>query len=68
MGPGDTESWEYPDSLDAMVAAPESHRVLLENDDVRVLETTIHPGETIPLHTHRWPIMHATPAPAIQPF
>ena len=55
MGPGDTESWEYPDSLDAMVAAPESHRVLLENDDVRVLETTIHPGETVPLHTHRWP-------------
>ena len=45
----------YPDSLDAMAAAPESHRVLFENYDVRVLETTIHPGETVPLHTHRWP-------------
>jgi len=53
--PADTETWEYPDSLDALLAAPESHRVLFENDDVRVLETRIGPGETVPLHTHRWP-------------
>ena len=26
-----------------------------ENDDVRVLETRIGPGETVPVHTHRWP-------------
>ena len=55
LGPADTETWEYPDSLDAMVAAPGSHRVLHENEDVRVLETRIGPGETVPLHTHRWP-------------
>jgi hypothetical protein len=55
VGPAGTETWEYPDSLDAMMAAPESHRVLLESDDVRVLETRIRPGETVPLHTHRWP-------------
>ena len=55
MDAADTEIWEHPDSLDALVAAPESHRVLLENDDVRVLETRIRPGETVPLHTHRWP-------------
>jgi hypothetical protein len=43
------------DPLDAVLAAPEFHRVLLENDSVRVLETKIEPGQTVPLHTHRWP-------------
>jgi len=52
--PADAESWEYPDSLDALVAAPEFHHLLLENDDVRVLETRIGPGATVPIHTHRW--------------
>jgi hypothetical protein len=37
------------------VAAPGFHRLLFENDDVRVLEARIGPGETVPLHTHRWP-------------
>ncbi len=43
------------DDLDAVIAAPEHHRVLLENDSVRVLDTRIEPGETVRLHTHRWP-------------
>jgi hypothetical protein len=28
---------------------------LLENDQVRVLDTRIRPGEATPVHTHRWP-------------
>jgi hypothetical protein len=48
------ETWPYPDSLDAMIAAPNSHRVLLENDRVRVLEVTIPPHGKEPVHTHRW--------------
>jgi mannose-6-phosphate isomerase-like protein (cupin superfamily) len=43
------------DPLDAVVAAPRFHRVLLENEAVRVLDTLVQPGETVPLHTHRWP-------------
>jgi hypothetical protein len=43
------------DELDAMIAAPLYHTVILENDDVRVLDTTVPPGHTVPLHTHRWP-------------
>jgi quercetin dioxygenase-like cupin family protein len=43
------------DPLDAMVAAPEHHRVLLENDRVRVLDARVAPGEETPVHTHRWP-------------
>ena len=45
---------EWPNSLDAMVAAPEHHEVLLENERVRVLDSRIKPGETVPVHTHRW--------------
>lgn len=46
---------EQPDLLDAVVAAPLHHRCAFENEFVRVLETRIKPGETVPLHTHRWP-------------
>ena len=49
------EPWIWPDSLDALVGAADSHRLLFENDAVRVLETRIEPGETTPVHTHRWP-------------
>ena len=49
------ETWDWSDSLDALVAAPQNHRLLFENDDVRVLDTRIGPGETVPVHTHRWP-------------
>lgn len=53
--------------LDAVAAAPGNHRVILENDDVRVLEVTVAPGETEPVHEHRWPsVMHIqTPQPFI---
>lgn len=53
--PPDAAAWPWPDSLDAVVAAPAHHLVLLENATVRVLDTRIVPGETVPLHTHRWP-------------
>ena len=46
-------NWD-PD-LDALKAAPEHHRLLMENEMVRVLETRIPPGETTSLHTHCWP-------------
>ena len=49
-----SESWPSPDSLDAVIAAPKHHSVLLEDDRVRVLRTTIPPGDVVPLHTHRW--------------
>jgi predicted ester cyclase len=47
------ESWD--DALDAVVAAPENHQVLLENERVRVLSSNVLPGATVPLHTHKYP-------------
>ena len=48
-------AWQWPDGLDALDAAPDHHGVLLENDRVRVLEARVERGDTVPLHTHRWP-------------
>lgn len=41
--------------LDGPVAAPQHHRVLFENDAVRVVETIIPVGETTEVHTHLAP-------------
>ena len=49
------EPSHLPGPLDALVAAPEHHFLLLDNDAVRVVETRIPAGVTVPLHTHCWP-------------
>ena len=46
-------TWPWPETMDATVAAPDSHRVLLENDRIRVLEVVIESGVREPEHTHR---------------
>jgi predicted metal-dependent enzyme (double-stranded beta helix superfamily) len=47
------QPWPWPETMDAVLAAPGSHRVLLDNDRVRVLEVVIEPGAREPEHTHR---------------
>ena len=47
------QPWSWPETMDALLAAPASHRVLLENDRVRVLEVVIEPRTREPEHTHR---------------
>jgi mannose-6-phosphate isomerase-like protein (cupin superfamily) len=44
--------------VDAVRAAPAQHRLVLENERVRVLDTRIAPGERTPVHAHRWPAVH----------
>lgn len=44
----------WPKELDAMIAAPEHHTLLMENDRVRVLDSIVRPGESTPVHTHEW--------------
>jgi hypothetical protein len=43
-----------PGELDALTAARENHRLLFENDTVRMLDAIIQPGLTTPLHTFSW--------------
>jgi hypothetical protein len=47
-------TWPWPADLDAMVAAPGYHRVLYEDERIRVLDAHCRPGETVPVHTHCW--------------
>jgi mannose-6-phosphate isomerase-like protein (cupin superfamily) len=52
-GKGNPADW--PRDKDAVLAAPKNHKVLLENDKVRVLDVTVSPGEVEAVHSHRWP-------------
>jgi len=44
-----------PNGTDAVAAAPQHHKVVLENDTVRVLEATVPLHSNEPPHTHPWP-------------
>jgi hypothetical protein len=44
-----------PDATDAVAAAPVNHKVVLENDVVRVLDVTVPLYSMEPPHTHFWP-------------
>ena len=48
------DKWWTPEN-DALAAAPQNHKLLFENDEVRVLEVTVPPGVREPLHAHRDP-------------
>ena len=49
----DPSTWDP--AFDAVVAAPKHHRVLFENESLRVLEVTLEPEDEEPVHHHRWP-------------
>ncbi len=49
----DPAGWDP--NLDALVAAPGNHRLLYEDDAIRVLSVSVAPGEKEPVHHHRWP-------------
>ena len=55
MNMTETDETEWPPHLEALVAAPANHRLLHEDDEVRVLKVTVQPGERENLHHHRWP-------------
>ena len=45
----------WPDSLDAVVADPANHKIVFENEKVRILEVVGGPYAVETIHTHRWP-------------
>jgi hypothetical protein len=57
---GEKTAWPWPPELDALIAAPKHHTLILENDRMRLLDTIIPVGDTVPVHTHRWPGVYYT--------
>ena len=49
----DPSSWDP--ALDAVAAAPANHKLLYENDNLRVIEVILEPDTEEPVHHHRWP-------------
>ena len=53
MDGSDPATWDP--ALDAVPAAPENHKVLYEDDVIRVVSVSIAPGKTEKPHHHRFP-------------
>jgi hypothetical protein len=53
MDGSDPATWDR--ALDAVIAAPENHTVLYEDELIRVLSVSIAPGATEKPHHHRFP-------------
>jgi len=49
------ENYVWPDHLDAVAAAPDSHIVLHEDEEMRVLLVLVAARTKEPAHTHQWP-------------
>ena len=47
--------WIWGDEMDSMYADPDHHRIIFENEWVRILELILLPGEKESLHTHKCP-------------
>ena len=45
----DQPRWPWPDSIDALTAAPQYHELVIENARVRVLNVCIAPGQIVPV-------------------
>jgi beta-alanine degradation protein BauB len=43
---------------DPVKVAPKSYKVLLENEQVRVLKGCLNPGEKIPMHSHEYRVIY----------
>ena len=53
MDGSDPSTWDP--ALDAVVAAPENHKILYEDDVIRVLAVSVPAGATEKPHHHRFP-------------
>ena len=48
------ENWEWPENLDALKAAPDNHKVVYEDANVRVLAVMLDGKKSEPIHTHKF--------------
>lgn len=52
-------SQEVARAQDPAKVAPKTHKVLLENDQVRVLDIRVAPGQKVPMHSHPGYVVYA---------
>jgi hypothetical protein len=53
--PLEIPDWPWPASMDQVATSPETDKVLVDNEDFRLIEVTIPPGKTQNMGTHRLP-------------
>ena len=53
-GSSSSAKWAWPDSLDAVKAAPKNHNVVYEDSTVRILQVLLDGHKEEPIHTHKW--------------
>jgi hypothetical protein len=57
--------WTWPDSLDAVKAAPQNHKIVYEDSTVRVLQVVLEGNKAEPIHTHKWKSIMWIAKPAV---
>jgi len=57
--------WTWPDSLDAVKAAPDNHKVVYEDSTVRILQVLLDGHKEEPIHTHKWKSIMWIAKPAV---
>jgi len=60
---GGVQEWKWP-TLWTPECCRNIHKILFENGHLRLLEVTIQPGETEPMHGHKYPSVFAMDSPA----
>lgn len=58
-----------PDGRDAVTAAPGTHKLLIDNETIRILDVNLPPGASEPVHSRAWPaiLISDTPRPGAPP-
>ena len=49
-----TEEWKWPENLDALKAAPDNHKIVYEDDNMRILAVILDGKKSEPVHTHKY--------------
>ena len=67
LGPNLSTEWPYSRLYDSVLAAPNNYQILYEDGHARLLEVTVRPGETTPMHGHPYASVLAFDAVAANP-
>src|ERR1700737_5295332 len=52
-----------PDTRDAVAVVPDTHKVLIDNDTIRILDVNLPAGSKEPAHSQVWPAIRIADTP-----